>query len=211
MVHKYAKDENQNEIWLPVTSPFGVPFRLRYIEKAEAYGLRVVVQGMDGRPRLIDFERGALARMNNSELRAKLFAAGLRSEDDGEHVAVKCLKAADPASEMDDVEVEDRLPVRLDRLAAEVDQAVGAIQELLHLADVGDVRLDEGLAVLEVVDALDVTQDEPVDPAAEERSGHGADSAGGSPAAGGKEAVEDGEREVGRIVIALPWRRCYRC
>jgi hypothetical protein len=58
------------------------------------------VQGMDGKPRPIDFERGALARMGASELRAKLFAAGLRAEDDGEHVVVKALKAADPASEI---------------------------------------------------------------------------------------------------------------
>jgi hypothetical protein len=101
MVHKYAgQDKEGEEIWLPVTSPVGVPFRLRYIDEAEAYGLRVVVQGMDGKPRHIDFERGALARMGASELRARLFAAGLRSEDDGEHVVVKALKAADPASEI---------------------------------------------------------------------------------------------------------------
>jgi hypothetical protein len=101
MVHKYAgKDKEGEEIWLPVTSPVGVPFRLRYIDEAEAYGLRVVVQGMDGKSRPIDFERGALARMGASELRAKLFAAGLRAEDDGEHVMVKALKAADPASEI---------------------------------------------------------------------------------------------------------------
>ena len=101
MVHKYAgKDKEGEEIWLPVTSPVGVPFRLRYIDEAEGYGLRVVVQGMDGKPRPIDFERGALARMGASELRAKLFASGLRAEDDGEHVVVKALKAADPASEI---------------------------------------------------------------------------------------------------------------
>jgi phage/plasmid primase-like uncharacterized protein len=101
MVHRYAgKDKEGEEIWLPATSPVGVPFRLRYIDEAEAYGLRVVVQGMDGKPRPIDFERGALARVGNSELRAKLFASGLRAEDDGEHVVVKALKAADPASEI---------------------------------------------------------------------------------------------------------------
>jgi hypothetical protein len=101
MVHKYAgKDKEGEEIWLPVTSPVGVPSRLRYIDEAEGYGLRVVVQGMDGKPRPLDFERGALARMGASELRAKLFASGLRAEDDGEHVVVKALKAADPASEI---------------------------------------------------------------------------------------------------------------
>ena len=64
MVHKYAgKDKEGEDIWLPVATPFGVPARLRYIHEAEAYGLRVVVQGMDGQPRALDFERGALARM----------------------------------------------------------------------------------------------------------------------------------------------------
>jgi hypothetical protein len=101
MVHRYAgKDEQANEIWRPATSPVGVPFRLCFIDQAEAYGLRVVVQGMDGKPRPIDFERGALARMGASDLRSKLFAAGLRAEDDGEHIAVKALKAADPACEI---------------------------------------------------------------------------------------------------------------
>ena len=101
MVHKYAgKDKEGEDVWLPVATPFGVPARLRYIHEAEAYGLRVVVQAMDGQPRALDFERGALARMGASELRAKLFASGLRAEDDGEHVVVKALKAADPASEI---------------------------------------------------------------------------------------------------------------
>ena len=101
MVHKYAgKDKEGEDVWLPVATPFGVPARLRYIHEAEAYGLRVVVQAMDGHPRALDLERGALARMGASELRAKLFASGLRAEDDGEHVVVKALKAADPASEI---------------------------------------------------------------------------------------------------------------
>jgi hypothetical protein len=101
MVHKYAgKNKTGREIWLPVASPVGVPFRLRYIDEVDVYGLRVVVQAMDGKPRSIDFERGRLARMGASELRAKLFAAGLRTEDDGEHVVVKALKAADPVSEI---------------------------------------------------------------------------------------------------------------
>ena len=48
MVHKYAgKDKEGEDVWLPVTSPVGVPFQLRYIDEAESYGLRVVVQGMD--------------------------------------------------------------------------------------------------------------------------------------------------------------------
>ena len=69
----------------------GVPFRLRYVDQADAYGLRMTVQEwMAGKPRAVDFDLGAaLPRMGASELRAKLFAAGLRAEADGEAVAVQ--------------------------------------------------------------------------------------------------------------------------
>jgi hypothetical protein len=101
MVHKYAgKDREEEDIWLPVATPFGVPARLRYADQQRSYGLRVIVEGMDGLPSPIDFDRAALARMGASEIRALLFAAGLRVEGDGEVVAVQALKAADPALEI---------------------------------------------------------------------------------------------------------------
>jgi uncharacterized protein (DUF927 family) len=55
---------------------------------------------MDGQPRPVDFDRAGLARMGASEIRAHLFAAGLRVENDGEVVAVQALKAADPTLEV---------------------------------------------------------------------------------------------------------------
>jgi hypothetical protein len=101
MVHKRAgKDREKEDIWLPVATPFGVPARLRYADQQHTYGLRAIVQGMDGYPSPIDFDRAALARMGASEIRAHLFAAGLRVEGDGEIVAVQALKAADPVLEV---------------------------------------------------------------------------------------------------------------
>ncbi|HZA66862.1 MAG TPA: toprim domain-containing protein [Geminicoccaceae bacterium] len=101
MVHKYAgKDEEKNDIWLPIATPLGVPARLRAVDQQGAYGLRVTVRGMDGQPRVVEFDRAGLARMGASEIRAHLFAAGLRVEHDGEVVAVQALKAADPSVEI---------------------------------------------------------------------------------------------------------------
>jgi hypothetical protein len=77
MVHKYAgKDEEKNEIWLPIATPLGVPARLRAVDQEGAYGLRVTVRGMDRQPRAVEFDRARLARMGASEIRAHLFAAG---------------------------------------------------------------------------------------------------------------------------------------
>jgi Domain of unknown function (DUF927)/Toprim domain len=101
MIHRYAgKDEEKNDIWLPIATPLGVPARLRAVDQQGAYGLRVTVRGMDGQPRAVEFDRAGLARMGASEIRAHLFAAGLRVEHDGEVVAVQALKAADPSVEI---------------------------------------------------------------------------------------------------------------
>jgi Toprim domain/Domain of unknown function (DUF927) len=92
--------ETREEQWTPVATPIGVPALLRYADQADAYGLRVLVQDMKGRPRPVDLERSALARMGGSDLKAKLFEAGLRVEQDGDHIAVAVLKAAHPDHEI---------------------------------------------------------------------------------------------------------------
>ncbi len=99
---KYAgKDkETREELWLPVATPFGVPARLRHADQADAYGLRVLVQDMVGRPRAVDLERAALARMGAADIKAKLFEAGLRVDQDGDHTAVTLLKAAELTHEI---------------------------------------------------------------------------------------------------------------
>ena len=84
----------------PIATPFGVVARLRYADRADAYGLRIVVQAMDGKPRNIDVDRASFARQGATETRATLFDAGLRVEEDGEMIAVKLLKAADPDHEV---------------------------------------------------------------------------------------------------------------
>ena len=87
-------------VWLPVATPFGVTARLRRADQEDGYGIRVVVEDMAGEPRDIDFNRGDLARMGAAEVRAQLFEAGLRTEGEGEAIAVQVLKAADPAREV---------------------------------------------------------------------------------------------------------------
>src|SRR3954464_13922984 len=55
---------------------------------------------MSGRPRPLDFSRSALATQGGAEIKAKLFEAGLRTEQDGDIIAVAVLKAADPDCEI---------------------------------------------------------------------------------------------------------------
>ena len=74
----------------------GVSALLKMANEDDAYALRVLVQDMSGEPRIVDFQRGELARLGASEIRARLFAAGLRVEGDGENVCVQLLKAAKP-------------------------------------------------------------------------------------------------------------------
>lgn len=84
----------------PVATPFGVSARLRYADHQDAYGLRCVVQDMNGQCRAVDFDRAELAKLNGSEIRSRLFAAGLRTEGEGEKIALEALKAADPDREI---------------------------------------------------------------------------------------------------------------
>jgi hypothetical protein len=106
MVHKVVgstanPDTGQNDReTIPIATPFGVSARLRHIDQNNAYGLRAVVQDMNGESRAVDFDRATLARVGAADIRAALFAAGLRTEDDGEMIVVQCLKAADPEQEI---------------------------------------------------------------------------------------------------------------
>ena len=98
-VHMAVKVGDSVEM-VPVTSPFGVLARLRFADDDDAYGLRLVVEDMGGRVRGIDVDRATFARQGAADTRSMLFGAGLRTEGDGEHIAVKCLKAADPQREI---------------------------------------------------------------------------------------------------------------
>ena len=99
-VHKWSKDAEGSPVALPVASPFGVAARLRYLDQADAYGLRLVVEDMGGKRREIDVDRAGFAKQAAAETRGVLFAAGLRTEDDGDLIAVRALKAADPQDEI---------------------------------------------------------------------------------------------------------------
>lgn len=97
---KNALTGEEQELLVPVSTPFGVPARLRLADRADAYGLRVVVEDMAGQRRSVDFDRADLARMGASEIRARLFEAGLRTEAEGETLVVQALKAAAPEREI---------------------------------------------------------------------------------------------------------------
>jgi len=68
------------QVWIPISSPFGVPALLRMADADDAYGRRVLVEDMSGQPRAVDFDRAELARLGASEIRARLLEAGLRVE-----------------------------------------------------------------------------------------------------------------------------------
>jgi hypothetical protein len=100
-VHKRSGGSDPgSETWVPIATPFGVPARLRYADQADAYGLRVVVEDMDRHPRELDFDRASLAKMGGADIRSLLFRAGLRTELDGEMIAIQCLKGANPGAEI---------------------------------------------------------------------------------------------------------------
>lgn len=99
-VHKLVPRPGQPPLLVPVATPFGVPARLRRADQQDAYGLRAVVQDMDGRSREVDFDRSELARLGASDILSRLYAAGLRTEADGEKIAVQSLKAAAPQHEI---------------------------------------------------------------------------------------------------------------
>ena len=85
---------------LPIASPFGVVARLRQLDKDESYGLRLVVQGMNGSPVLIDTGRDAVMSKAADDLRGQLAAAGLRTEGDGHLTVMSVLRGAEPQHEI---------------------------------------------------------------------------------------------------------------
>ncbi len=102
-IHKLVtkgKGENAEIVPVPICTPFGATARLRYEDQAESYGLRVALLDMRGHRRLIDLDRGDLAKTHAAEARTALFSNGLRAEAQGEHTAVELLKATHPTAEI---------------------------------------------------------------------------------------------------------------
>ena len=96
-IYKFAgPDQDRTEKWERKCTPIGVAARLHIADADDAYGLRVLIEDMDGNPRALDFNRADMAKMGAADIRSRLFGAGLRAEGDGEHVAVAILKAAMP-------------------------------------------------------------------------------------------------------------------
>lgn len=85
---------------VPIATPFGVVARLRLADRADEYGLRIVVQDMNGQARSVDIDRADLPKRGAPEVMTALYRAGLRVEGDGEAIVLQCLKAADPEAEI---------------------------------------------------------------------------------------------------------------
>lgn len=85
---------------LPIASPFGVVARLRQLDKEETYGLRVVVQGMNGAPVTLDVGRDTVFSNAVNDLRGQLGAAGLRTEGEGGGAVISALRGAEPETEI---------------------------------------------------------------------------------------------------------------
>lgn len=97
---KASGGEEAEPIWKPICSPFGAYARLRYVDRGDAYGLRINLQGMDGGLKSVDIERSRLAAASGGEIKAMLLEAGLLTEGDGDNRAVEILKAACPEREI---------------------------------------------------------------------------------------------------------------
>ena len=102
-LHKFikkGKGENAEIVMVPACSPICIVSRLRREGQIESYGIRVALRDMGGHRRIVDLERGDLAKVGAAEARTALFANGLRTENNGEQLAVELLKAALPQNEI---------------------------------------------------------------------------------------------------------------
>lgn len=98
---KEGKGENAELVDVPICSPFSVLAQLRVVDARESYGLRLAIQDMGGRTRIIDIDRGVhLGAQAGVEARKTFLTNGVRFQNSGEIVAVNALKAAEPAREI---------------------------------------------------------------------------------------------------------------
>ena len=101
-----------------------------------------------------------------------------RSEDHALHAGLA--RRLEDVVAADDVGLQDLVPRSLDRMAAEMDDAVGALQHRGHLVRPGEIGGDEGLARLKVRRRDPVAQHQAGIELRQQRACHGADAAGGA-------------------------------
>lgn len=90
------------EFWVPACTPFAVTKRLVLLDGNDgpSYALRLAIQGMSGQLHEIDVSRSLLAKSGAADMKSLMFKAGLRTEGDGDSVAVAVLKSANPSKEV---------------------------------------------------------------------------------------------------------------
>ena len=99
-LHKAVKSRRESsdfsDLMAPVASPFSVTSRLLLAGQNDAFGLRLSIFDMNGSVRMVDIQRGALAKSSATDVLRLLFDAGLRVQNDGEKLIVNILKSANP-------------------------------------------------------------------------------------------------------------------
>jgi hypothetical protein len=102
-------DQNGNpvdeEIWTLVCTPFSIAAWLKLLDADNTYGLRLLIADRQGEPQSVDFERAELGRQRAAEVKARLFAAGMRFAPGQENLIVDVLKEVNPDACLDTVSV----------------------------------------------------------------------------------------------------------
>jgi hypothetical protein len=87
---------DKQEIWEPVSSPFGKLVLLLSAGEHGTHGLRVHIRTFAGTTDAIDFMRAELPKLGASGVRAAMMGAGVRVGNGGEQTIVDILKQAQP-------------------------------------------------------------------------------------------------------------------
>ena len=97
---RLARDNDGNDIEVPISTPFGVLARLRRADENDSSGLRIRVCGMNGEDREADIARRDLTINGGQAIRALMYDLGMRTFNDGEKHVIAFLKATDPDQEI---------------------------------------------------------------------------------------------------------------
>jgi hypothetical protein len=103
-LHKLVADRldketgERQQIWQPISSPFGNLVLISTLGSQPAYGLRIHIETIEGPDRTVDILRAELPKLGASGIRSELMGAGLRVANGGEITVIDILKQAKPAT-----------------------------------------------------------------------------------------------------------------
>lgn len=97
VANKIDQDTGERQqVWEPVSSPFGNLALISTLGSQPAYGLRVHIQTLEGASSAVDILRADLPKLGASGIRSELMQSGLRVANGGELTIVEILKQAEP-------------------------------------------------------------------------------------------------------------------